>query len=101
VSVLMMLRVNGDPTKVEALAAKDPGRLQKIVDRGKEYGVISHQFYGNESGVLVIDEWPDPESFQRFFAASPEIAGIMQEAGVTTEPEITFWRKLDTKDSIG
>jgi hypothetical protein len=100
-SVLMTLRVSGDGTKLEELAARDPGVLQQILDRAKEHGIIAHQFYGSETEVLVVDEWPDAASSRAFFEASPEIAGLMQEAGVTTEPEVTFWRKLDTKDSIG
>jgi hypothetical protein len=25
----------------------------------------------------------------------------MREAGVTTDPEVTFWRKLETHDEVG
>ena len=100
-SVLMTLRVAGDPEKVEALAAQDPAMLQRIVDRAKDHGLISHRFYGTEGSVLVIDEWPSQEAFQGFFEETTEIAQIMQAAGVTTEPEITFWRVLDTKDEVG
>jgi heme-degrading monooxygenase HmoA len=101
VGVIMTLRVRGDATKVEALAAEDPTVLQKIVDRAKEHGVISHRFYGTEEEVLVVDEWPNPEAFRAFFDASPEIRGVMDRAGVTSEPEIVFWRKLDTHDDVG
>jgi heme-degrading monooxygenase HmoA len=100
-SVLVTLRVRGEATKLEALAAEYPSLLQKIVDRAKEHGVISHQFYGTEKEVLVVDEWPSAEAFQAFFEASPEIRGVMERAGVTTEPEITFWRKLETHDEVG
>ena len=31
----------------------------------------------------------------------PEIEPMMAAAGVTGEPEITFWRKLDTHDDVG
>jgi heme-degrading monooxygenase HmoA len=100
-SVLMTLRVAGDGTKIEALASEDPSLLQKIVDRAKEHGLISHRFFGTEDEVLVVDEWPSPEAFQSFFDASPEIRGVMDRAGVTSQPEIKFWRKLDTKDEVG
>ena len=100
-SVLMTLRVRGDGTKVEGLASEDPSLLLKIVDRAKEHGLISHRFYGTEEEILVVDEWPSAEAFQSFFEASPEIRGVMDGAGVTTEPEIKFWRKLDTKDEVG
>jgi hypothetical protein len=49
---------------------------------------------------MVVDEWPDEESFHTFFQASPEIAGYMEAAGVTSEPVITFWRPLDTNDDV-
>ena len=100
-SVIVTLRVRGDATKIEALAAADPMLLQKITDRAKEHGVISHRFYGTGDEVLVMDEWPSPEAFRAFFDASPEIPGVMEQAGVTSEPEIVFWRKLDTHDDIG
>lgn len=100
-SVIVTLRVRGDATKVEALAAEDPALLKKITDRAVEHGCTSHRFYGTEDEVLVVDEWPSPEAFKAFFDASPEIKGVMGRAGVTSDPEIVFWRKLDTHDEIG
>ncbi len=97
----MTLRVAGDAGKVEALAENKPEMMQSIVDRAQGHGLISHRFYGNEGAVMVIDEWPSEEAFQKFFTETPQIAEIMREAGVTTEPEITFWRVLDTKDEVG
>jgi hypothetical protein len=47
----------------------------------------------------VIDEWPDPESFQRFFASvQAEVGPMLQAAGVQDEPAVNFWRKLETND---
>jgi hypothetical protein len=37
--------------------------------------------------VLVVDDGTDPQSFQRFFSSSPDIAEMMGEAGVTSEPQ--------------
>ena len=52
--------------------------------------------------MMVVDEWPDRESFQAFFEGSQDLIGpVMSDAGVTEEPEITFWRKLETNDEIG
>jgi len=98
VSVLMTLRVAGDPKAVEAV---DQDVLKTVVDRAKEHGLISHHFFGSDNEVLVVDEWPDEASFQAFFDASPEIGEIMAAAGVTAPPTIEFWRPLDVGDSIG
>ena len=76
--------------------------MQAIVNSTKEHGLIAHRFYGAPGQILVIDEWPDPESFQRFFAAmQSEIEPMMAEVGVTAEPEVIFWRALDTGDAVG
>jgi hypothetical protein len=102
-SVLMTLRAHGDPRKLEERAAGNPEGMRVIVERAKEHGLIAHRFYGSEDGqIMVVDEWPDPESFQRFFEAMrSEIEPLMQEVGVTEEPQITFWRQLESHDEVG
>ena len=102
-SVIMTLRMNGDPAKLERLAAEDPDRLPGIAEKAKSHGVIAHRFYASDDGeLLVVDEWPDADSFQAFFEESrAEIQSVMDDAGVTSEPEVRFWRKLETNDEIG
>ena len=101
-SVLMTLRVKGDPAKLEEFAAADPDKIRGIADRGKQRGAIHHAFYGSDDGeILVLDEWDSAESFQAFFEAEAgEIQPLMQQVGVTAEPEITFWRKLESRDEF-
>ena len=100
-SVIMTLRVAGDPDKLEQLAAENADMIRGISERGKAAGVIAHRFYGSDGQIMVVDEWPDAESFQRFFAAEQESIGPMMEQVATGEPEITFWRKLETGDDVG
>jgi hypothetical protein len=51
---------------------------------------------------MVVDEWPDPESFQRFFSSvEDQVAPMMAAGGITEEPAVSFWRKLDTHDDYG
>jgi hypothetical protein len=101
-SVIMTLRVKGDPEKLESIAADDPRRMRDIADRAEAHGAIAHRFYGGEGQILVIDEWPDAESFQAFYEESTsEIERLMGDAGVTSEPEVNFWRKLESHDEIG
>jgi heme-degrading monooxygenase HmoA len=101
-SVLMTLRVDGDPRAVEKFAADDPTTFGGILERAKPHGLISHRFYGNENQILVVDEWRDEESFQAFFQeAGAQIQELFGHAGVSTEPELTFWHKLETGDDFG
>jgi hypothetical protein len=97
-SVLVTLIAAGDPKAIERLAQEDPDRSKRIIDHAKSHGLIAHRFYGSEGKCMVIDEWPDRESFQKFFSEmESEIGPIMQQA-LTGEPEVTFWTKLETGD---
>jgi heme-degrading monooxygenase HmoA len=98
-TVLMTFRVPGDPDALERHADANPEEMQRIAERAKEHGLISHRFYGGDGEILVVDEWDSPESFQRFFDASPEIPEMMK-AIARGEPNITFWRKLETHDEV-
>lgn len=103
-SVLMTLVLDGDPRKLEEHAASNPDALQAVVESSKSHGVIAHRFYGTEDGsqIMVVDQWPDEQSFQSFFAENQErIGGLMQAAGVTSEPQPKFWRELETNDEVG
>jgi heme-degrading monooxygenase HmoA len=101
-SVLMTLRVTGDPVAVEKLAADDGGLFQGVIADATGRGLISHHFYGSDSEILVVDEWDDEASFQAFFERSgPQIEQIMAAAGVTTQPAVEFWRHLEVGDDVG
>ena len=100
-SVIMTMRISGDPDKLERHATENADAIRGIAERAKGHGLIAHRFYGSEGQILVVDEWPDPESFQRFFEAEQASIGPMMEQFATSEPEITFWRKLETGDDVG
>ncbi len=78
------------------------GDWKAINARAKEHGAIHHRFLasGDGTSVAVFDEWESMEGFQKFFAASPEIPQLMAEAGVTSEPQVTFWHPVDTPDAF-
>jgi heme-degrading monooxygenase HmoA len=99
-SVFMMLRVKADAARLQEVINNDEARVQAINSRAKGLGAIHHQFLAGADGseIIVLDEWESPEAFQKFFESSPEIPQIMQEVGVTSEPEITSWHVLDTVD---
>jgi len=100
-SVLMTLRVSGDAKALEHIAETDPQAFSTVSAAGKAAGATYHRFYASDSEILVIDEWPDEASFHSFFQSQPDIGKFMAEAGVTSEPEITFYRKLELGDDIG
>jgi hypothetical protein len=101
VSVIMTLRVTGDPRALEQMAQGDPEKLERIIAAAKARGLIAHRFYGSDGKIMVIDEWPDAESFQAFFSEMESEIGPMMQQVATSEPEIVFWSKLDTGDDVG
>jgi hypothetical protein len=102
-SVIMTMHLHGDADRLEKFAAENAESMRAIVDKAKEHGVIAHRFYGTDDGqIMVADEWPDAESFQRFFTEMGSQIGPMMEAvGVTEEPRPVFWRRLETGDEVG
>lgn len=100
-SVIMTLRVPGDPAALERLAGENPGAVAAISARAKEMGMLAHRFYGSDGEIMVVDEWPDVESFQRFYEDQASAIEPMMQEVATGEPVITFWRKLDTHDEVG
>ena len=102
-SVIMTLRAQGDPKELERRAGENPDGMREIADQAKQHGLIAHRFYGSDDGqIMVVDEWPDAQSFQSFFEQEQSrIQPLMQQAGVSSEPEVIFWRKLETNDDVG
>jgi hypothetical protein len=76
--------------------------IGRIMDAAKRNGLIAHRWYGGDGEYMAVDEWPDAQSFQTFFEeAQPDIGPVMQEAGVSSQPTVTFWRALDVDDAVG
>ena len=90
-----------DPDRWEQLTKEKRDEVMALAERAKEAGVIAHRFYGSEGQVMVIDEWPDEQSFQQFYdSVQDEVVPMLAEIG-SSEPQIRFWRVLDTPDKIG
>ena len=101
-SVFITLRIKADPSRLQEAMASNEARWQAINSRAKGLGAIHHRFMASADGteIIVLDEWESAEAFQKFFESSPEVAQIMADTGVTSEPEVTFWHEIDTIDKF-
>jgi heme-degrading monooxygenase HmoA len=98
-SVMMGMRMSVDPDTFERYAQANAERMEAISRRGKEMGAIHHMFLAGDDEVMVADEWESEAAFHAFFeAAGAEIGALMQEVGVTNQPEPRFWKPLATAD---
>ena len=101
-SVIVTVRVSGDPARFEEYATANPEAIDRIMAVAKRHGLIAHRWYGGDGEFMAIDEWPDGESFQAFFTeAQPEIGPVMGIVGVTGQPAVSVWQKLDAGDDFG
>lgn len=103
-SVIMTLDVTGDPKRLEQFASENKEKMQAVLEAAKRHGLIAHRFYGSDNGggIKVLDEWPDRQSCESFFGEQQaEIGSMMEAAGVTSQPEPTFWHELATHDAFG
>lgn len=100
-SVIMTMHLQGDPAKLEQLAQQNPDAIRAISKRAEERGLIAHRFYGTDGQIMVADEWPDEQSFQGFFEETREQIQQLLGDVALSEPQVTFWRKLETHDDVG
>src|SRR5690348_9171680 len=98
-SVFMTLEAVGDPKAIEQYAADNKEKMQAVLAAAKRHGLIAHRFRGSDDGskLMVVDEWPDRQSFESFFQEQQaEIQPMFEAARVTGQIEPTFWRELST-----
>lgn len=100
--VFVTLRVGADPATFAEQSVVHAEAIGRIMEVAKSKGLIGHRWVGGDGEVMAIDEWPDAESFQQFFAeAEADIGPFMQAAGVTSPPEVTVWSAVDIDDAFG
>jgi hypothetical protein len=97
-SVMVMVRIKADVGAFEQYAQENGEQLKRVSEDGRAAGAVHHLFSATDDGLLVIDEWPDEESFQGFFSGQTEIPEIMAASGAQGEPQVSFSRVLDTPD---
>jgi hypothetical protein len=64
--------------------------FQAIASTAKKAGATQHRWGFGEDHVVIIDEWPDAETFNSFFSSQAKIADLMSAAGVQGPPEFTI-----------
>jgi heme-degrading monooxygenase HmoA len=104
-SVIMSLDVTaGNPKGLEQFASQNKDTMKAVLEAAKRHGLIAHRFYASDDGsrVMVLDEWPDRQSFESFFREQEsQIRPMFEAGGVTSEPQPRFWHELETDDQFG
>jgi len=93
-SVIVIAKMTVDPANLEKLWTERKADFQAIANDAKAAGAVHHRWGFTDGAVVIIDEWSDGESFQKFFDGNPKIGELMQAGGVQGPPEIQI---LDAK----
>jgi hypothetical protein len=98
-SVLITIKFAVSGETMQKVAVDNAALMTTIIDDGRRHGAVHHQFVQDPDGsTVVVDEWPDEDSFHRFFDAQQDIREVMSRAGVTEPPEVRVYPVLDTPD---
>ena len=98
-SVIVIGHMTVDPANVEALWRDRKADFEAIAKDAKAAGAQSHGWAFGDGVVVIVDEWPDAASFQKFFG-DPRIADLMQAVGVQGAPEIEILEKKAAPDTF-
>jgi hypothetical protein len=90
VSVIVIGRMKVDPANVEKLWADRKADFDAVAAAAKKAGAIHHRWAFGDGEVLIIDEWPDADSFNGFFSSQTKIADLMAAGGVQGPPDFTI-----------
>jgi hypothetical protein len=81
-------------------AAGNPGGIESLIPLPRAPGIEADPEDGTK--VLIVDEWPDRESFESFAEEqAPQIEPMFKAANGTEISEPTYWRELTTYDAFG
>jgi hypothetical protein len=100
-SLIMTMQLDGDPVCSERYASEHPDEMG-ILEHAVQHGLIAHRFYGSDGKIMIIDEWPDAQSFQRVLRA--RAGADRADDGRSRDQQRAaagVWSKLETRDDYG
>ena len=94
-SVVVIARFpSDDPGKAVEWARAHSDVPEEITAHGKTLGQIGHRILLGEKELVVIDEWPNEESFHRFFSGAPRMQEFLSGAGLSSDPVTSVLQAL-------
>lgn len=99
-SVIVIGRMAADPAAIKRLFEERKSDFVEIAGEAKAAGAIHHRWGFGDGSVTIIDEWPDADSFNKFFAAQAKIGQLMQAAGVKGPPQFDIFHAVAAPDEF-
>jgi hypothetical protein len=99
-SVLVTIKVKGNVDQFRRFLHDGADRMRHISDAARKAGAIHHRFAIGSDFVLVVDEWKSEDAFHKFFQGTPELPGVMRDAGALAQPEFTIGEAVKSPDEF-
>jgi hypothetical protein len=91
VSVIVIVRCAvSDVGQAVEFTRANPEIPDEITAYGKSLGQIGHRMLTDGKDLVVIDEWPDADTFNTFFAGAARMGEFMSGAGVVGDPQVSI-----------
>ena len=99
-SVIVIGRMTVAPANIAKLWVDRRADFESIGERARAAGATSHRWGFGDDHVVIVDEWRDVASFQKFFESETMIADLMQAGGVQGTPEFTIVEAKEAPDQF-
>jgi hypothetical protein len=99
-SVIVIGHMTVDPANVEALWRDRKADFEAVAKAAKAAGATHHQWAFGDGVVVIVDEWPDAASFQKFFESQTKIGELMQAGGVQGPPTFEILESKAAPDTF-
>jgi hypothetical protein len=99
-SVIVFVRVPVDPANLEKVWSERAADFQAVSADSRAQGALHHRWAFGDGFVMVIDEWQDAASFQKFFSEQQTIPQLLAAAGAQGPPEITIMETAKGPDEF-
>jgi hypothetical protein len=99
-SVIVIGHMTVEPGNVEKLWSERKADFDAVAKDAKAAGAKHHQWAFGDGEVVIIDEWADAESFQKFFESQTKIGELMQAAGVQGPPTFEILESKAAPDTF-
>ena len=98
-SVLIIGKFTGDTAKFRASLTERAAEYEKWGAEARAAGAVHHRFGIGEGFVVVNDEWPSVEVFEKFFS-NPELQAFVGSIGAEGAPEMTVAQAVASPDQF-
>ena len=94
-TAIVITRLKSHAADWERATRSRPGEFDVLSEMAKAEGCLHHRVAvsDDDRDVILIDEWPDEEAYNRF-ALNPTVIDLLQGLALQDPPETDYYRSI-------